>query len=182
MALGETLIVLRKSKGLSQEQLAEKLDLTRQTISKWELNQSTPDISYIIQLSEFFEVTTDYLIKGEQMESVEPSKDEAVLTENIHRIVMDGGSEKAYKWCFYMGMVAAGVSLAGIIVLVICSVFKPWRYHSLNGRIYDGVIGFLLGSQTMWFFIVLVVICVIGVALSVFGIIQNIRMSRMLQQ
>ncbi len=181
MALGETLIVLRKRKGLSQEQLAEKLDLTRQTISKWELNQSTPDISYIIQLSEFFEVTTDYLIKGEQMESVEPSKGEAVLTENIHRIVMDGGSEKAYKWCFYMGMVATGVSLAGIIVLVICSVFKPWIYH-VNGRVYDGVIGFLLGSQTMWFFIVLVVICVIGVALSVFGIIKNIRMSRMLQQ
>ncbi|MBO5227533.1 MAG: helix-turn-helix transcriptional regulator [Lachnospiraceae bacterium] len=181
MALGETLIVLRKSKGLSQEQLAEKLDLTRQTISKWELNQSTPDISYIIQLSEFFEVTTDYLIKGEQMEAPGPSQDELVGTDDIHRTIINGGSEKAYKWCFYLGIVGAGVSFAGIIVLVICSIFKPWIYH-VNGRVYDGVIGFLLGSQTMWFFIVLVVICIIGVALSVFGIIQNIRMSRMLQQ
>lgn len=48
MALDETLTILRKSRGLSQEQLAEELGLTRQTISKWELNQSTPDIAYII--------------------------------------------------------------------------------------------------------------------------------------
>ena len=63
MTFGETLTALRKTKGLSQEQLAENLGLTRQTISKWELNQSSPDISYIIQLSDFFGVSADYLIK-----------------------------------------------------------------------------------------------------------------------
>ena len=71
MALGEILTNLRKAKGLSQEQLAEELNLTRQTISKWELNQSTPDIDYLLQLSNFFGVTTDYLIKGKQPEDIQ---------------------------------------------------------------------------------------------------------------
>lgn len=44
MTFGENLVYLRKSKGVSQEKLAEELGLTRQTISKWELNQSTPDL------------------------------------------------------------------------------------------------------------------------------------------
>lgn len=64
MAFGEILTTLRKSRGMSQEQLAEQLNLTRQTISKWELDQSTPDMEYIIKLSDLFGVTTDYLIKG----------------------------------------------------------------------------------------------------------------------
>ena len=65
MALGETLTMLRKSKGLSQEQLAGELGLTRQTISKWELNQSTPDLAYLVRLNDYFGVSTDSLIKGE---------------------------------------------------------------------------------------------------------------------
>ena len=63
MAFGENLTFLRKSRGLSQEQLAEELDLTRQTISKWELNQSLPDLDFLLQLSDFFQVSTDDLIK-----------------------------------------------------------------------------------------------------------------------
>ena len=47
MNLGYRISKLRKDKGLSQEQLAEELYLTRQTISKWELNQSTPDVDYL---------------------------------------------------------------------------------------------------------------------------------------
>ena len=65
MNLGYRISKLRKDKGLSQEQLAEELYLTRQTISKWELNQSTPDVDYLAKLSNYFGVTTDYLIKGE---------------------------------------------------------------------------------------------------------------------
>lgn len=63
MTFGEKLADLRKKKGITQEELAEKLQITRQTISKWELDQSTPDLEYISRLSEFFGVTTDYLIK-----------------------------------------------------------------------------------------------------------------------
>lgn len=64
MTLGEKIQVLRKQSGLSQEQLAAKILVTRQAISKWELSESLPDADNIVQLSEVFNVTTDYLLKN----------------------------------------------------------------------------------------------------------------------
>lgn len=63
--LADKIIELRKKNGWSQEQLAQKLNVTRQSISKWEGAQSVPDLQKIILLSEIFGVTTDYLIKDE---------------------------------------------------------------------------------------------------------------------
>ena len=60
MILADKLIDLRKKNGWSQEELAEKLDVSRQAVSKWEGAQSIPDMSKIIQLSELFGVSTDY--------------------------------------------------------------------------------------------------------------------------
>ena len=65
MTLGEKIQILRKQNGLSQEALAEKLAVTRQTVSKWELNRSMPDLDFIARLSELFHVSADYLIKDE---------------------------------------------------------------------------------------------------------------------
>ena len=72
MTLGEKLQTLRKQSGLSQEALAEKVAVTRQTISKWELNQSTPDLTLLAQLSDLFQVSTDYLIRDERTTPDEP--------------------------------------------------------------------------------------------------------------
>ena len=62
---------LRKTKGISQEELADKIGVSRQAVSKWESEQSLPDIDKIIIMSEFFDVTTDYILKG-----IEPVKQE----------------------------------------------------------------------------------------------------------
>lgn len=64
MGMSERLQKLRKQGGYSQEQLAEKVGVTRQAISKWESNQGNPDIDNIIKLSEVYNVSTDYLLKG----------------------------------------------------------------------------------------------------------------------
>ncbi len=63
MILADKIIELRKRAGWSQEELAEKLDVSRQSISKWESAQSVPDMNKIIKLSELFGVSTDYLLK-----------------------------------------------------------------------------------------------------------------------
>lgn len=63
MTMGEKIIDLRKREGYSQETLAELLDVSRQSVSKWELNVSVPDLNRIIQMSELFHVPTDYLLK-----------------------------------------------------------------------------------------------------------------------
>ena len=64
MKLADRIQTLRKQKGLSQEELADKLGVSRQSISKWESEQSIPEMDKIILMSDIFEVTTDYLLKG----------------------------------------------------------------------------------------------------------------------
>ncbi|CCX38302.1 putative uncharacterized protein [Clostridium sp. CAG:1013] len=70
MNLADRIQSLRKAKGISQEQLADQIGVSRQAVSKWESEQSTPDLDKIILLSDFLDVTTDYLLKG-----IEPVKD-----------------------------------------------------------------------------------------------------------
>ena len=65
MTLGEKIQICRKSKGLSQEEMASALGVSRQALSKWECNTSMPDIDKIVALSNYFSVTTDYLLKDE---------------------------------------------------------------------------------------------------------------------
>ena len=64
MKFYEKLLELRKSNNLSQEALAEKLDVSRQTISKWELAQSYPDFQSLIRISNYYNISLDILIKG----------------------------------------------------------------------------------------------------------------------
>jgi len=59
---------LRKAKGISQEELADKTGVSRQAVSKWESEQSLPDIDKVILMSDYFEVTTDYILKGIETE------------------------------------------------------------------------------------------------------------------
>ena len=61
--LSDKIIALRRKNGWSQEELAEKLDVSRQAVSKWESAQSTPDVERIIQLADLFQVSTDYLLR-----------------------------------------------------------------------------------------------------------------------
>ena len=68
MTFSDKLIALRKKAGWSQEELAERLNVSRQSVSKWESAQSMPDIDKILQLSSLFSVTTDCLLKDEQAE------------------------------------------------------------------------------------------------------------------
>ena len=74
MILADKLIELRKKNGWSQEDVAEKLDVSRQTISKWEGAQSVPDMNRIIRLSELYGVSTDFLLKDEMESGVFPWK------------------------------------------------------------------------------------------------------------
>ena len=68
MTFSDKLIALRRKAGWSQEELAERLNVSRQSVSKWESAQSMPDIDKIVQLSSLFGVTTDYLLKDGQAE------------------------------------------------------------------------------------------------------------------
>lgn len=62
MNIAEKIVLLRKKKGISQEELANELHTSRQAVSKWENDQSTPDLAKVVALSQYFGVTTDYLL------------------------------------------------------------------------------------------------------------------------
>ena len=69
MNFGEKLFELRKEKNLSQEEVADKLNVTRQTVSKWETNQSTPDFDKIVPICELFGIGTEELLTGKKTET-----------------------------------------------------------------------------------------------------------------
>lgn len=66
MSIAERMRYFREINGYSQEDLAQKLNISRQSISKWELGKSTPDINYIIKMSEFYKISLDELLKGKE--------------------------------------------------------------------------------------------------------------------
>ena len=81
MNIADRIQNLRKMKGVSQEELADKIGVSRQAISKWESEQSIPEIDKIIIMSDYFEVTTDYILKG--IETKEQTHEKTALDANI---------------------------------------------------------------------------------------------------
>ena len=91
MGLGKKLQSLRKKLKISQEQLAEKLDVTRQTISKWELEETTPDIKQAQKISEFFKISLDELldtnIRDEVVEKVSNTEKMTSVAVKIIKVI-----------------------------------------------------------------------------------------------
>ncbi len=69
MTMGERITALRKGRGMTQEQLAERLSVSRQSVSKWELDHASPELGFAVSLCEIFEVSLDYLIRGKEDET-----------------------------------------------------------------------------------------------------------------
>ena len=116
MTLADKIINLRKQKGWSQEELAEKLDVTRQSVSKWESAQSVPDIAKILQLSELFGVTTDYLLKENDGEipHEEPVEQKEEKCENVRKV----GEKEAYEYLEASRKAAKKIALAVLMCIL----------------------------------------------------------------
>lgn len=76
MNMAQKIMELRKQRGWSQEELAQRLEVSRQSVSKWESGASSPDLEKVIKLSQLFDVTTDYLLKDEPEEPVQKGAQE----------------------------------------------------------------------------------------------------------
>lgn len=115
MILADKIIDLRKKNGLSQEELAEKMNVSRQSVSKWEGAQSVPDLNKIIALSEIFGVSTDYLLK-DSIEAPEfTAKEES--GEALRRVSMEEANTYLTANRSYAGKVAVGVLLCILSVI-----------------------------------------------------------------
>lgn len=90
MIFADKLIRLRKKSGMSQEELAEKMNVSRQSVSKWEGAQSVPDLEKILQLGNLFGVTTDYLLKDEIEDEEFTNKD---YSEKVRKLSLEQANE-----------------------------------------------------------------------------------------
>lgn len=136
MNMADRIQYLRKAKGISQEELAEKVGVSRQAVSKWESEQSMPDLEKIIAMSDFFEVTTDYLLKG-----IEPAKDQEQKNKALASMILyiastaliviglfcgfGGWYEKQTMEVVWGGMVIQAVGVAGYFIGRLLSMEKP---------------------------------------------------------
>lgn len=126
MDISERIQGLRKAGGLSQEELADRLGVSRQAVSKWESGQSTPDLEKVIGLSSFFSVSTDYILKGTEPEppGIQPGKKEGdayVFAIAGTALNLVGLIISAMIW--YEKQTAAATA-AGLIFMVLgCMVF-----------------------------------------------------------
>jgi len=127
MDFNNKLYELRKQKGFSQEELANRLNVSRQTISKWEVGESTPDMEKLAAISDLFEVSLDELVldkapKAEVTEQVVKSEFYSDIKENI---LTESNKKKARK----------GVKIALIVlgILVAIDVISFVVYFAING-------------------------------------------------
>ena len=136
MILADKIINLRKKNGWSQEELAEKLGVTRQSISKYEGAQSIPDLDKILKLSEIFGVTTDYLIKDELEEeeyaASQMQENESESDRSVHKVTMEMANEYLQIIDWSAGKTAFATVLcilSPIVLLMLGAMSEMPNYH-----------------------------------------------------
>ncbi|WP_040215028.1 helix-turn-helix domain-containing protein [Clostridium polynesiense] len=112
MIFADKLIQLRKKSGWSQEELAEQMNVTRQSVSKWEGAQSVPDLDKMVRLSKLFGVSTDYLLKDE-LEEIE-HLDYTVETTKVRSVSM----EEAFNFLNVKAVTAKSIAYAVFLCII----------------------------------------------------------------
>ena len=114
MALQEKIYKLRKNRGMSQEELAEKVGVTRQAVSKWEMGTSVPELETLVALAKCFGVTTDYLLSEDtptqpQTETTPPKQD---WLDRLPGFI--GNILKRFGWLAGVYLAVAGALFSGM--------------------------------------------------------------------
>ncbi len=145
MILADKIIALRKKNGWTQEELAEKVNVSRQSVSKWEGAQSVPDLEKILQIANIFGVSTDYLLK-DSMEEMEYVKDdeyaESVNTEKeVRRVSMEEANEFLRVKEITSRRVALGVSLCicSPVLLLLLGAASEMKLWGISENLAGGV-------------------------------------------
>ena len=141
MSIAERILQLRKARGLSQEQLANEIGVSRQAVSKWESQQSLPDSDKIIILSEYFNVSADYLLMGKNNK---PQSKEHTLVSRILYLISPfiifmgvicscaNWYEHQYMTDIFVGLLIFG---GGILIYFIAAVLSSFSGKNNNKKI-----------------------------------------------
>ena len=162
--LNENIKAIRKSKGLSQEELAIKLHVVRQTISKWEQGLSVPDSNMLISISEVLETPVSTLL-GETI--AEPKRDDLkAISEKLEVINLQlakkaAARRKMLQWLFIF--IACGIVIIFAALIVLNSPYLGWDYSDPELAVAG-----VLYHAAEWMFVRLAPIILIGVIAGIF--------------
>jgi len=168
MTLGEKILQLRKTTGLSQEQLAETVGVSRQAISKWETDQSMPEIEKVVLLSKTFSISTDELLGNESLIRADISSPQ--LTDIV--------KYNAKKRQFTLGWVTIVVGLVLLIVeyfslrIIQFNAMKLDLEHAAGTGYFSNPMEYAHIEPMPTIFKITIAIIVIGIALLVFSFIR----------
>lgn len=173
MSFHQRLQDLRKKSGMTQELLGEKLGITRQTVSKWERGESTPDFAYLVKISELFQLSTDYLLKGKLPQSQQSSSPGETVSERTekqtpHQLSLLGA-------CLFLG------GLITNLVLFVLSVIYPMNWTGNIGSYvgsFDGLMGFLFWKDIVWLFALMCLAIVVGFLMLILPFIKPLLQRR----
>lgn len=150
MNIGEKIVKLRKQNHMSQEMLAAKLNVSRQSVSKWELNDATPDAFNLLELSKLFNVTTDYLLYDDYKSDDDIPRVKEVMSD----FKESKGKEirntliQAFLWLIaaiglnvslYFNLISSWLLHLGSILSVIFSLLNFYKYQKLRNNNYQTI-------------------------------------------
>lgn len=120
MEFNNRLYQLRKQKGFSQEELANRLNVSRQTVSKWEVGDSTPDMEKLVAISDLFDVSLDMLVTGKETPAPDAAPAKSELVNVIQEKVLTPDNKKKAKSALKIaGIIAGAVLLIDIISMIV---------------------------------------------------------------
>ena len=169
MKLHEKIYQHRKQMGWSQEELAERVGVTRQAVSKWELGNSLPELDVIVSLAKVFGVTTDYLLdSGDPTEQGSPVRQGDWL-DRLPGFI--GRMFRQYGWLLGVYIAVAGALFTGMGALIryMANWFTNTKAEMLQG--FGGFADPFLGMQQMNSMVASDPMGVIGAGVMVFGAI-----------
>lgn len=150
MNIGEKIVKLRKQNHMSQEMLAAKLNVSRQSVSKWELNDATPDAFNLLELSKLFNVTTDYLLYDDYKSDDDIPRVKEVMSD----FKESKGKEirntliQAFLWLIaaiglnvslYFNLISPWLLHLGSILSIIFSLLNFYKYQKLRNNNYQTI-------------------------------------------
>ena len=115
MDVSEKILQLRKANGFTQEELAEKLNVSRQSVSKWDSGQSVPELEKLVALSEIFQVSTDHLLKPSELDQLSIKTE--MLEKQQQELAAENRKRREKQFCIW-SCVGIYLIAAALIVLL----------------------------------------------------------------
>lgn len=173
MKLNEKIIYARKKAGMSQIDLADAMEVSRQSVSKWETGESNPEISKLPVLAKILNVTTDWLLSEEEIDDIRPKEEKtAAYPEWVDRMPgFISSMIRRYGWIYGLS-----VSVRGILMIALVLVYRYMLYRT-NRHFYEmfpDQIDEVLGPQRLISGIALAIGAIVAIA----GIVLAVLLKR----